>query len=111
MDRVDTDPIGAWEELKANLKRYVKSAFGTNSPSFEADRQALLDTTGVLFQEPYLEMLPAYEAGKTLGALEAPDLPGMSDAARAAFKAIAGAGLMRGGYPLYMHQQRMPQFS
>lgn len=107
MGRVDTDPIGAWEELKANLKRYVKSAFGTNSPSFEADRQALLDTTGVLFQEPYLEMLPAYEAGKTLGALEAPDLPGMSDAARAAFKAIAGAGLMRGGYPLYMHQQRM----
>lgn len=107
MDRVDTDPVGAWEELKANLKRYVTSAFGTDSPSFEADRQALLDTTGVLFQEPYLEMLPAYEVGKALGELGAADLPGMSEAARAAFKAIAGAGLMPAAYPLYVHQQRM----
>lgn len=107
MDKVDTDPIGAWDELKANLKRYVKSAFGTDSPSFEADRQVLLDTTGVLFQEPYLELLPAYEVGKTLDALDAADLPGMSEAARAAFKAIAGAGLMPAAYPLYVHQQRM----
>ena len=107
MESVDADPVGAWDELKGNLKRYVKSAFSTDSPSFEAERQALLDTTGVLFQEPYLEMLPAYEVGKPLGELDDTDLPGMSDAARAAFKAIAGAGLMRGGYLLYLHQQRM----
>lgn len=107
MDRVDADPVGAWEELKANLARYVKSAFGTDSPSFEADRQALLDTTGVFFQEPYLEILPAYEVGKSLGELDAEDLPGLSDAAREAFKAIAGAGLMPTAYPLYVHQQRM----
>ncbi len=107
MNRVDTDPIGSWEELKANLVRYVKSAFGTDSPSFETDRQALLDTTGVFFQEPYLEILPAYEFGKSLAALDAEDLPGLTDAARDVFKGIAGAGLIRRDAPLYMHQQRM----
>jgi DEAD/DEAH box helicase domain-containing protein len=107
MNRVDTDPVGAWEELKSNLTRYVKSAFGTDSPSFEVDRQALLETTGVFFQEPYLEMLPAYEFGKSLGALDAEDLPGLSDAARDAFKAIAGAGLIPPASSLYVHQQRM----
>jgi DEAD/DEAH box helicase domain-containing protein len=107
MNRVDTDPVGAWEELKANLARYVKSAFGTDSLSFEAERQALLDTTGVFFQEPYLEILPAYQFGKSLGALDAEDLPGLSDAARDTLKALAGAGLIPSTSPLYVHQQRM----
>jgi len=106
-DRVDIDPMGAWDELKSHLTRYVKSAFGTDSTTFEADRQALLETPGVFFQEPYLEMLPAYETGKTLAELGATDLPGMSDGARAAFRAVAGARLMPPTAPLYVHQQRM----
>ena len=78
---IDIDPIGAWEDLKEHLKRYVKSAFGTNSKLFEEERQRLLDTPGVFFQEPYLEVLPAYVAGKKLKELDTENLPLMSQEA------------------------------
>lgn len=106
-ENIDLDPIGAWEQLQDNLKRYIKSAFGTNSPSFESERQKLLDTPGVLFQEQYLEMLQSYSTGKRLMDLDEVDLPGMSDAARRAFRALAGAELMPATATLYVHQQRM----
>ena len=106
-ENIDLDPIGAWEQLQDNLKRYIKSAFGTNSPSFESERQTLLDTPGVLFQEQYLEMLQAYNTGKRLMDLDEEDLPGMSDAARRVFRALAGAELMPATATLYVHQQRM----
>jgi len=104
---IDFDPIGAWEELRGHLGRYVKSAFSTDSPTFEVDRQALLDAPGVFFQEPYLELLPAYETGKSLDELDGCDLPGLGERAVAAFRAVAGARLMPPGAPLYVHQQRM----
>lgn len=104
---IGTDPIGSWDELQAQLKRYVKSAFGTNSPSFEAERAKLLDTPGVFFQDPYLELLPQYATGKELSALGASDLPGLSERARRGFVALAGSGLMPSSATLYVHQQEM----
>jgi ATP-dependent helicase YprA (DUF1998 family) len=104
---IDIDPIGAWEHLQDSLKRYIKSAFGTNSPSFESERQALLNMPGVLFQEQYLEMLQAYATGLRLMDLGEDDLPDMSDAARRAFCELAGAELMPASATLYVHQQRM----
>jgi Lhr-like helicase len=104
---VGNDPIGAWNELQDQLKRYVKSAFGTNSSSFESERAELLDTPGVFFQDPYLEVLPQYSTGKELGALDAADLPGLSEKARHGFIALAGSGLMPPSAILYMHQQKM----
>ncbi len=104
---IGTDPIGSWDELQEQLKRYVKSAFGTNSPSFEAERAELLDTPGVFFQDPYLELLPQYSTGKELIALDASDLPGLSDRARRGFIALASSGLMPSSAILYMHQQKM----
>lgn len=101
------DPIGSFEQIQSSIKRYIKSAFATNSDTFEADRAALLDTTGVLFQEAYVEPIPAYVSGKELVALDSADLPGLSLQAIAAFKGIVGAGLFSGGHPLYLHQQRM----
>jgi ATP-dependent helicase YprA (DUF1998 family) len=108
-ETIGNDPIGSWEQLKGHLKRYIQSAFGTDSPSFEADREALLDTPGVLFQEPYLELLPSYATAKKLGDLDETDLPGLDEAARRGFIALAGAGLMPAGADLYVHQQRMLQ--
>lgn len=105
--RIDNDPVGAWEDLKGNLRRYVKSAFATNSSTFEKDRGRLLETDGILFQEPHLELLPSYKTGKKLGELGADDLPEMSERARAAFVATASAGLINPAYSLYLHQQRM----
>ncbi|MBO1111840.1 DEAD/DEAH box helicase [Bordetella petrii] len=106
-ENLDLDPIGAWGQLQDHLKRYVKSAFGTNSPTFEVDRQKLLDTPGVLFQELFLEMLPSYDAGKKLEELTEEDLPGMSKEAREAFCAIANSGLMPRAAKLFHHQQQM----
>lgn len=104
---IGNDPIGSWDELQDQLKRYVKSAFGTNSPSFEQERARLLDTSGVFFQDPYLELLPQYSTAKQLGALDAADLPGLSEEARRGFIALAGSGLMPPGAILYVHQQKM----
>jgi DEAD/DEAH box helicase domain-containing protein len=105
--QIDEDPIGAWAELQEDLKRYVKSAFGSNSCSFEKERQQLLDTPGAFFQESYLELLPAYRSGKKLADLGEAELPNMSKEGRAAFKRVAGAGLIDSSYNLFAHQQRM----
>lgn len=101
------DPIGAFEQIQTSVKRYITSAFATDSATFEEERKALLDTVGVLFQEPFVEPIPSYTSGKALADLDATDLPGMSIEAISAFKNIVGAGLFSGGHPLYLHQQRM----
>ena len=104
---LDKDPIGSWESLKDHLKRYVKSAFATNSKSFEVERQKLLDTPGVLFQEPFIELLPAYKSGKTLKHIDDSVLPAMPKEAIEAFQKIAGASLISSDMNLYTHQEKM----
>ncbi len=101
------DPIESFDLIQTSIKRYITSAFGTNSPTFERDRKALLDKEAVLFQEPFVEPLPSYEPGKSLAGLGPEDLPGMLPEAIDAFRAIAGAGLFKGGHQLHLHQQRM----
>jgi len=101
------DPINAFETLQAGIKRYITSAFGTNSESFEKERKALLDKPGVLFQTPYVEPIPSYKSGKKLDQLTAEDLPSLNQEGVEAFQNIVGAGLFNGGYPLYTHQQNM----
>lgn len=105
--KIDKDPVGAWEDIQVHLKKYVKSAFGSNSKSFEFDRQKLLDTAGVFFQEPYVEILPAYKSGKKLEELNLKNLPEMSEDAINAFTKIAGASLIPANINLYTHQQMM----
>ena len=73
----DHDPVGAQLELERQLKRYVKSAFGTDSPSFEEERGRLLDTPGVFFQEPYIEVLPEYRTSVRVNQLGEEDLRGL----------------------------------
>lgn len=101
------DPIGAHEAIKGALVQYIKSAFGTNSPSFEDERQALLDQHHVLFQDAYVEPIPAYLPGKSLDQLDEVDLPGLAPEGMSAFKGIVSAGLFGSGRPLHSHQQRM----
>lgn len=104
---IDRDPIGAWENLKSHLNCYVKSAFGTNSKSFEKERQRLLDTSGVFFQEPYLEVLPSYVSGKKMEELDTENLPSMPQEAIDAFCKVAGASLIQSDLHLYKHQEVM----
>jgi DEAD/DEAH box helicase domain-containing protein len=105
------DPVGTYTRLQEGLKKYITTAFRSNSVTFEEERRALLDTPGVLFQEALIEPLPEYVTSSRLTELSSAQLPGLSDRARAAFKAIAGAGLFREQFPLYVHQQRALQAS
>ena len=104
---LDKDPIGAWKNLQGHLKKYVKSAFGTNSKSFEEERQRLLDTPGVFFQEAFLEVLPTYVPGKKLEELDTQDLPVMSQDVIDAFCKVAGASLIPADVNMYKHQEDM----
>jgi len=101
------DPIGAFETLQDGVKRYITSAFGTNSPTFEQERKGLLDHPGVLFQIPFIEPIPSYKSGSSLTELSEVDLPGLNIAGREAFKDVISTGLFSGGHPLYLHQQTM----
>src|SRR5690242_11963814 len=87
------DPIGAFDHVRDNFILYVKTAFGTRFPSLEQEREQLLREPGTLCQEPYIEPLAKYKAGKRLGQLDAADVPGLSENARAAFVELARTGL------------------
>lgn len=101
------NPIRSFENIKSKIRLYIQSAFRTNSPSFEAEREELLKRDGVLFQDAYVEPMPAYAPGSRLDDLGLEDLPGMDQKSATAFKRIASKGLFKGGHPLYVHQQRM----
>jgi len=101
------DPIGAYGAIQESIKRYVTSAFKTNSTTFEEERRELLDSPGVFFQDAYVEPLPSYEGARRFGELGQDDLPGMSERGIEATKALIGAGLFREDYTLFSHQERM----
>jgi hypothetical protein len=105
------DPIGAFEQVRDNFILYVKTAFGTRFPSLEAEREQLLRKAGTLCQDPYVEPLPKYKAGKRLCQLDAADVPGLNDSARAAFIELARTGLFglsgSNDVDLHTHQQLM----
>lgn len=99
------NPVQAYENIKEAIRLYIQSAFKTNSYSFELERETLLKKDGVLFQNAYLEPIPAYASGKALKDLSDQDVPlgkGVEE-----FKKIVSAGLFDGNHPLYAHQQRM----
>lgn len=105
------DPATAHAELKRSVIRYIKTAFGTRSPSFEAEREQLLVRDGGLFQEPYIEPIISYRSGEKLEDLGEEFLPGLTANGATAFKEICRAKLFSNGYPLFSHQQRMLQQS
>ncbi len=102
-----TDPVGAFEKVRESLILYIKTAFGTQFPSFEADREGLLRQPAVLCQEPWIEPLPRYEgSGKQIKDLTAADVPGLDSEAVDDFQALAACGLI-GSYELRRHQLEM----
>ncbi|HSI09588.1 MAG TPA: DEAD/DEAH box helicase [Rariglobus sp.] len=105
------DPIGTFERVRDNFIRYVKTAFRTQYPSLEDEREALLrasseEEPGMFYRDPWVEPLPRFASRKTLAELDAADLPNMAPAEINAFKGLASCGLV-GGFPLYSHQLDM----
>ncbi len=102
------DPIVAFEKIRDNFILYLKTAFGTQFPGLELEREALLRHPGILNQEPWIEPLPRYATDRPLMALASEDLPGMAPETLARFKELCLSGLI-GNYSLYTHQVEMLQ--
>ena len=65
------DPIGAFEKLRESLVLYIQTAFGTQFPGLERERERLLREPGVISQEPWIEPLPRYvTSGKRIDDLQ-----------------------------------------
>jgi Lhr-like helicase len=109
------DPIGTFDRIRDNFLLYVKTAFKTQFPSVETEREALLRATseeepGVFYREPWVEPLPRYEQLRAIADLTEQDLPSFSQEEIAAFKGLARCGLV-GDFPLYRHQIEMLRMS
>ncbi len=101
------DVIESFDKVRESYIDYVKTAFGTQFPGFEQEREDLLRTPGAICQEPLIEPIPRYRSsGKTIRQLTSDDLPGMNDAQVLDFQELASRGLFP-GYQLYEHQATM----
>ncbi len=104
------DPIGTFDRVRDHFIQYVKTAFKTQFPSLEAERERLLLSTseeepGVFYRDPWIEPLPRYATDRPLAAL-GPDDAGLDGSDLSAFKELAACGLV-GAFPLYSHQVEM----
>ena len=101
------DVIAAFEKVKESYINYVKTAFGTQYPGLEAERERMLRRPGAICQEPWIEPLPRYRSsGKTIWDLAGSDVPGLDAGALTDFKRLAACGLV-GNFQLYQHQVEM----
>ena len=101
------DVITAFDKVKNSYIDYVKTAFGTQYPGLEAEREWLLRQPGTICQEPWIEPIPRYRgSGQNIQDLTPDELPGLSQAEIEAFKDLVSCGLV-GEYDLYDHQVAM----
>lgn len=101
------DVIGAFDRVKESYINYVKTAFGTQYPGLEAERERMLRQPGAICQEPWIESLPRYRSsGKSIWDLTGSDVPGLDAGTMTDFKSLAASGLV-GNFQLYQHQVQM----
>lgn len=101
------DPVGAFDKIRDNFLLYIKTAFGTQFPEIERERERRLKEPGIFYQEPWIEPLPKYQSsGKKIDQLTLDDVPGLDETALQDFKNLAACGLV-GDFPLYSHQVEM----
>jgi DEAD/DEAH box helicase domain-containing protein len=100
------DPVGAFEKIRDGVLLYLKTAFATQYPSVEIERERLLRTLRTFYQEPWIEPLARYLAVKPITNLTAEDTPGLDEATRQEFASLATCGLV-GNYRLFSHQLEM----
>ena len=101
------DPLKSFEVITGNYKRYIKTAFSTRFPSLEKERDALLDTDGVLYRQPWVEPLPEYKSsGKKIEDLTGEET-GLNADELKYFKELVVCGLFPPGIEMYSHQYNM----
>src|SRR4051812_45822995 len=97
------DPIAAFEKIRDNFLLYIKTAFGTQFPSVERERESLLRQPGVFCQEPWIEPLPRYSTAKKLARYTSGEIPDLDGDSLRDFKELAVCGLV-GDFDLFSHQ-------
>ena len=101
------DVVSVFERVKDSYIDYVKTAFGTQYPGLEAERERLLRQPGTICQEPWIEPIPRYRtSGKNIWRLTAQDLPGLTPEEISDFQKLAACGLVE-DFDLYDHQVAM----
>lgn len=101
------DVVSVFERVRESYIDYVKTAFGTQYPGLEAERERLLRQSGTICQEPWIEPIPRYRtSGKNVWRLTAQDLPGLSSEEISDFQELALCGLVE-DFDLYDHQVAM----
>ncbi|HKZ79711.1 MAG TPA: DEAD/DEAH box helicase [Pyrinomonadaceae bacterium] len=100
------DPIGAFQQIRENFILYIKTAFGTQFPSVERERERLLRKAGVFCQDPWIEPLPRYRTVTTIAGIGRDDVPSLDEDSIRDFKTLAACGLV-GNYELFSHQIEM----
>lgn len=111
-DRLGVDPIGTFDDICDNFLLYLQTAFGTQFPAIEQEREELLrsstgpDRQSSFHQEPWLEPIPEYRKTKKTSELTSDDVPGLSREVLDQFKSLAQCGLV-GDFELYEHQAEM----
>lgn len=101
------DPFKSFETIISNYKNYIKTAFSTRFPSFELEREHLLDKDGVLYRQPWVEALPEYKSsGKKIMDLTSGET-GLDNKTLEWFKELALCGLFPEKNELYEHQVQM----
>ena len=103
------NPISSFEKIRDDFILYIKTAFGTQFDSVEAEREHLLRETTSFCQVPWVEPLPQYQKiGKTISNLSGDDLPGLTSDEVSEFKSLIQCGLIDNpGIQLYTHQATM----
>ena len=101
------DIINAFDKIRDSYVDYVKTAFGTQYPGLEVERERLLREPGAISQEPWIEPIPRYQtSGKKVGDLTELDLPSMGPDEIEDFQGLISCGLV-GDFDLYDHQVEM----
>jgi hypothetical protein len=68
------DVPGMAGELQTQLLRYIEAQYPLRHPEVIAERHALLETAGVIAQEPFIESMPGYQPGPSYHQLALPTL-------------------------------------
>ena len=71
-ERYILDVPGIARELHVQLKRYIEAQYPIRHASVVAERQALLETPGVITREPFIESTPGYTPGPSYSELALP---------------------------------------
>lgn len=67
---IETEGVFSWARSMARaLQEYIESSYHLRDEGLIAERKALLETPGIIFQEPYIEATPSYRADRTFAHL------------------------------------------